>query len=335
MSKIWLLDNVQLLYTLSYYFPLLYGPLIFLFTKNFIERMPLNVFSYLHFIPFTLVLGYLLLGNYYENHSLFISLLFHPKWRMFFELFSLILYHAFALHIWSRHQDNLKDHPSGISKQQSKWVHQFILTSFIACALVTVVIYCMYTWFPYHQDIRFGFIVLTFFIYRISFSAWHSPHLFIREPDTNDNATDIISPRNFTIRATRKKYANSGLDKAQMNKMIALLRHSMEKERLFLDADITIEKLASHLHCSRHQLSQALNDGLHKTFYDCINHHRVEEAKILLTDPGRSAHKIASIAYDAGFKSLSTFNEVFKKNTGVTPTEYRKMPFTQLLQQRV
>ena len=63
---------------------------------------------------------------------------------------------------------------------------------------------------------------------------------------------------------------------------------------------------------------------LNKSFYDCINQYRVEEAKLLLIDPSKSAHKIASIAFDAGFNSISTFNDVFKKITGQTPSQYRK-----------
>jgi len=55
-----------------------------------------------------------------------------------------------------------------------------------------------------------------------------------------------------------------------------------------------------------------------------VNHYRVEEAKQLLLEPAKEDHKIASIAYDAGFNSLSTFNDVFKKITGTTPSQFRK-----------
>lgn len=335
MSKVWLFENLQLLYHLSYYFPLLYGPLIFLFTKNFIERKSHSIHNYLHFVPFFFALCYLLLSNYQQRLPLLISGLFLPAPRLFIELLSLVIYHALTLQIWSSSQVTIKDQSCIVKKQRLKWVRHFILMSFTTCTIVAIIIYCMYTWFPYHQEIRFGFIVLTFFIYRISYSAWHSPYLFVSTPAAQEKAMAITSLNNFTIRAAQKKYANSGVDKAQMDKMIVSLTHAMEKEKLFLDADMTIEKLASHLHCSKHQLSQVLNEGLQKSFYDCINHYRVEEAKLLLTDPGRSAHKIASIAYDAGFKSLSTFNDVFKKITGTTPSDYRKIPFNQLLQQRV
>ena len=98
----------------------------------------------------------------------------------------------------------------------------------------------------------------------------------------------------------------------------------MQHDKLYLEPELTIDALAATIVCSRHHLSQALNEKLGKSFYDCVNHYRVEEAKLLLADDGRAAHKITSIAYDAGFNSISTFNDVFKKNTGVTPSQYRK-----------
>jgi AraC-like DNA-binding protein len=60
----------------------------------------------------------------------------------------------------------------------------------------------------------------------------------------------------------------------------------------------------------------------------------VEEAKQLLMLPGKENYKIASIAYDAGFNSLSTFNEIFRKRTGITPSQYRKELQQQSLQRR-
>jgi AraC-like DNA-binding protein len=100
----------------------------------------------------------------------------------------------------------------------------------------------------------------------------------------------------------------------------------MQEQRLYLDAAINIDGLATMVGSNRHHLSQVLNERLKKSFYDYINHFRIEEAKVLLADPGRSKHKIASIAYDAGFNSLSTFNDVFRKSTGLTPSQFRKQP---------
>ena len=60
-----------------------------------------------------------------------------------------------------------------------------------------------------------------------------------------------------------------------------------------------------------------------KNFYDLINTHRVEEAKKRLID-SNNTKTILEILYEVGFNSKSVFNSAFKKNTGFTPTEFRK-----------
>jgi AraC-like DNA-binding protein len=109
----------------------------------------------------------------------------------------------------------------------------------------------------------------------------------------------------------------------------------METKQLFLDSTITIEKLAALLPCQKHHLSQALNDKLGVSFNEYINQKRTEAAKQMLSDPGKNHYTIASIAYDAGFNSLSTFNDVFKKICGLTPSQYRKMNLEESRQQRI
>ncbi|MBL7864526.1 MAG: AraC family transcriptional regulator [Cyclobacteriaceae bacterium] len=42
-----------------------------------------------------------------------------------------------------------------------------------------------------------------------------------------------------------------------------------------------------------------------------------------MLDPGNKNYKIISVAFDAGFNSKTTFNTVFKKFTGLTPTDFR------------
>ena len=72
-------------------------------------------------------------------------------------------------------------------------------------------------------------------------------------------------------------------------------------------------------------MSLAINEGLKKNFYDLVNGYRVEEAKRLLVDPNSNNYTVLSIGFEAGFNSKTTFNTVFKKFTGLTPTAYREM----------
>jgi AraC-like DNA-binding protein len=43
-----------------------------------------------------------------------------------------------------------------------------------------------------------------------------------------------------------------------------------------------------------------------------------------LADPAKSHLTLLAIAFDAGFNSKSSFNLIFKKQTNLTPSEYRR-----------
>jgi AraC-like DNA-binding protein len=98
----------------------------------------------------------------------------------------------------------------------------------------------------------------------------------------------------------------------------------MQEKKSYLDPELTLSQLAKDLDIGRSQLSQLINDGIGDNFYDFINKYRVEQVKQLMTDPRVKHFSMLGIALEAGFKSKSTFNLIFKRFTGLTPTEYRK-----------
>ena len=59
-------------------------------------------------------------------------------------------------------------------------------------------------------------------------------------------------------------------------------------------------------------------------FFEFVNHYRVEEAKRLLADPQAAGKNMIDLMYDMGFNSKATFNALFKKKVGMTPSEFRK-----------
>jgi len=63
---------------------------------------------------------------------------------------------------------------------------------------------------------------------------------------------------------------------------------------------------------------------LGQNFYDFINRYRILEAKQLLTNPKDPKITVLEVLYEVGFNSKSSFNTLFKKYTGLTPTEFRK-----------
>lgn len=119
------------------------------------------------------------------------------------------------------------------------------------------------------------------------------------------------------------KYKNSSLTANQQEVLLTKLKKIMVDEKPYLRSDFSQPDLAKACGISVHQVSQVINDGLGKNFFEWVAGYRVEEAKKLLID--RPNIKVEEIAEQVGYNSKSSFNTVFKKITGNTPSEYRSM----------
>jgi len=121
-----------------------------------------------------------------------------------------------------------------------------------------------------------------------------------------------------------QKYKTSALLPETVDEVLPRLMAMIEKEKVFLKADLTMKALAERLNVHYNHLSRIVNERYKQNFNDFINKYRIEEARKKLTDPSESKKTILEIAYDTGFYSKSVFNTAFKKFTGMTPSEYRK-----------
>jgi len=122
------------------------------------------------------------------------------------------------------------------------------------------------------------------------------------------------------------RYERSTLTPENSKLYKSLLLEVMEREKPFLDPEITLPKLAERLSIPLAHLSRVINERLGNNFYEFINHYRVQDAKRRLALPGSKQQKLIAVALDCGFNSVATFNRVFKELTGRTPSEYRKNP---------
>lgn len=122
---------------------------------------------------------------------------------------------------------------------------------------------------------------------------------------------------------TVQKYANSTLTKEEAETIMAKLKMVMEVERLYIDPEITLPKVATKFQIRPHKLSQVINQQLNMTFNEYINSYRIKEIKSIMKLPEYQNLKIASIAFDYGFNTISSFNTAFKKFTNFTPSQYR------------
>ena len=119
-------------------------------------------------------------------------------------------------------------------------------------------------------------------------------------------------------------YKNSSLTKEDLLKYKELLEAFMSQKKPYLNSELSQSNLASQLEISSHHLSEVLNTVFNQNFYNFINSYRVLEAQQLMQKDTEKKHKILTFAFDAGFKSKTSFNRIFKSHTGLTPSDYRK-----------
>lgn len=99
---------------------------------------------------------------------------------------------------------------------------------------------------------------------------------------------------------------------------------AMETEHLYREHGLSIGELATRIDLPEHQLRALINKGLgYRNFAAFLNTYRLAEAKTALADPQQARLPILTIAMDAGYASLATFNRAFKAAEGVTPSEFR------------
>ncbi len=116
---------------------------------------------------------------------------------------------------------------------------------------------------------------------------------------------------------------NSELDAAEQETYTTLLR-SMQN-RAYARTGLTIRQLAEELGTPEHHLRALINTRLgYKNFSTFLNRYRIDEACERLQSPKEARVPILTIALDAGFASLAPFNRAFRREKGMTPTEFRR-----------
>ncbi|WP_282042780.1 helix-turn-helix domain-containing protein [Winogradskyella flava] len=102
------------------------------------------------------------------------------------------------------------------------------------------------------------------------------------------------------------------------------IENILHYEKPYLNPELTLKNLANKAKVSDKKLSFFLNQHLETPFYDLINSYRVDEFKEKINLPEYEKYSLVGIAYTCGFNSKSSFYRVFKKETGISPTQFKK-----------
>jgi AraC-like DNA-binding protein len=108
--------------------------------------------------------------------------------------------------------------------------------------------------------------------------------------------------------------------------LVAAVRQLMLGERVYREEGLTIASLAARLAVPEYRLRRAINQTLgFRNFNAFVNRYRLDECRAALANPALAQRAVLDIALEAGFQSIGPFNRAFKLDTGLTPSEYRRL----------
>jgi AraC-like DNA-binding protein len=280
------------------------------------HRVSLSWKLILHFAPFVLIIFLSITFrsinpvtsfiSFLDNHHKLINVIF---WIIIVIQFSCYLY--FTRRKWIAYQALIQQEVSNKENVDISWVRFFLIVFlfinlFFLFSLFAAIHLQNGSWLP-----RTTALIFSLSIFALGYKGILQKNIFLQGEKINLDNTAVTAPTNGERNKPNEELINS------------LLKY-LEEKKPYLDPELTLSHLAKNINMSRSQLSQLINEGTGDNFYDFVNKYRVEEVKRLMIDPQVKNYSLLGIALEAGFKSKSTFNLIFKRFTGLTPSEYRK-----------
>jgi len=302
-------------YFLPIYFSFGFGPLIYLYTLQLTKKeFHFSNQLFFHFIPVFfqfLFYGYLQLEDYSFRRNFWLEI--HRPYTYDIELalsFAiLMIYLVLSRFQILKYRKQIENSFSDVSRITLKWLNQlhillFVLSFFWLFETIARLSWNFYPITPF-SSLSIGFVILF-----IAIGGILQKDLSFATEALPDESSEAIN----------RQDEHEVIGPKEVEKIQQIL---VEKE-LFLISDITLKNFSGHVGLSPRETSRLINKGLNMTFIDFINSYRVKRFKELVCSKEVAHLSLLGIAYESGFNSKSTFNRVFKKMEGKSPSAYLK-----------
>lgn len=226
-----------------------------------------------------------------------------------------MLYLVLALRFTSKYSKALKSNYSNLSKHDFNWVKTMLIGTLVITAVYfSISIYeLLYIDFIWYQEYLITVVMIVLISYLGYYGVNQSKILF---PDFLLNETVIVPKSNKT--------PLSGPKRKEFESLKQKLEYVLLNQKPYLDEDLTLDRLAKQLSTTDKKLSMLLNQYMRTSFFDLINKHRVDAIKEKIEIETYERYTLYGIACECGFKSRTSFNRVFKRETGLSPSDYKK-----------
>jgi AraC-like DNA-binding protein len=326
----------------SGYIPLTFGPFLYLYTRHLTDdEAKFRVQDILHSVPFFLMTAFyfaffkdrLSFADYkYLKHDEYLSvrILYATVYIISIFIYTILTYRLlFRFKLATYNNFSFTG-----EKNQLRWLY-FVAGLFTLTFAVYFVVGLINA-ISEKQILDSGLLTdigLTIMAFSISYFGIKQPNLF-RPSDVmvmqqvDDTSADIHSEKKIQVETVKNtpsiEQKTQNITPEAAGQIRKLLEY-MEREKPYLNAELTIQDLSEKLNIPKTALTSILNTNLDKNFFTFINEYRIESVKKKLLNPEYNHLTLLAIAYDSGFNSKSSFNNLFKQYTGYTPSEYKKL----------
>lgn len=317
-------DKYPHLVGIHHWVPLLHGPFLYLYTifslrsdQHFRKK------DYLHFVPS--VFAFLYMFRFYFFYSADRKIMINNGEVDDFSIFmtlslvaflvSGITYPIISYLLLGKHRRLIGENFSYDENINLNWLKYCIWgigIIFLNVTIISLMREVIGIDFEFNADLLY-YTEITFFIFFLGYFGIRHKGIFTEYKTTTNQ---IVEPKK------QGEYKKSGLNVDVAASSHQALLKIMNDHKPFLKPKLTLGALAELLNISVNHLSQIINQYENMNFYDFVNRYRVKEFMQKVNDTTNKNFSILAIALDCGFNSKSSFNQVFKKSTGKTPSQY-------------
>ena len=297
-------------------FILLIGPFLFFYIREILNPRVYTLADIYHFVPFllfALIILPLAILNVFKTPFIIsnIETLSTGIW-----VFTIIQYAFYWWKIVRRinlSQASLQREFSNLEGKTLLWMKNFLHIFGVCLLVLTLTIPVVIHTHNYQLvDIIIDFsLVVT--IYVLVYEGLFQENIF----SNKITVTSIELEQIVEVEKDKSDRLNQN-----NSELMQKLQTFIVEKKPYLEEGLTLTGLAQQLNMTRNQLSSLINSNTGENFYSFINKYRVEEVIKIFSDPQKKNYTILAMAYEAGFPSKSSFHNIFKKITGLTPTEY-------------
>lgn len=312
---------------LSWLIPVLYGPMILLLTQSITEiNFKIKPGHLIYLIPFFTYLA-ILTPYFISSATEKTDILSDPVrlnkadfgWMNHLSVYIHITFVSIALLLFYKNKKKRFDFFSNETRINVRWLEEFLWL------VLSIMIFSLFTFYARKYQIPYlsgiypaHFILVVLLIYWIGYKLLQEKTVFsVLQPIRVEEPETPVTP-------VPAKYYKSGLSNDDTTIIAEKLLDLMTREKPFLNPNLTITELSGLVSLPKHQLSQVVNSEFGNNFFEFINQYRLQEFKHQAVNPANSHLSLLGIALECGFNSKATFNQVFKKYEGITPSEYVK-----------